>query len=85
MHANQFKLPDHRLDFIQKFKDGYVEQMTEMRERFTELDEHLIFHELDDNFNEEAARTLELARTHLETALQYSIKTICLIGEDKAK
>jgi len=75
---------NNRLDYIGKFKDGAVEKMTEIRAKFVALDEELRMlacnsESVDPAFN----RTLALARTHIETASMYAIKSVCLKYEDK--
>lgn len=76
-----------RLDFIAKFKDEdeAVNQMKETRNQFIELDlklKSLVY--LNPNTitpNEALLRSVSLARTNLEQALQYAIKSLCLLHE----
>ncbi len=75
-------LPSHRLDYISKFKEGYVDQMNDLRSKFIFLDAYLFLLSEDPNISTESIRTLEIARTHLETACQFGIKTVCLLGEE---
>ena len=60
--------------------------LTSIRKKFIALDEELRnFDELgchEDNFNQ-AMRCVAIARTNIETACQYAIKSLCLIGEVK--
>lgn len=77
-------LPDNRLDFISNIKPEYIDRMKTIRTLYQHLDEviRLQFNE-DRVLPPEAFRTAALARTNLETSLQYAIKTLCLLGEVK--
>jgi hypothetical protein len=77
-------LTDNRLDFISDIKPEYVDLMTHTRKEFIALDGLMVALSKDENFNRNnAARCVSLARTHIETALQYAIKSLCLMGEKK--
>ena len=71
---------DNRLDYIADFKDGAVEKMIEYRKLFIALDAELV--KLGDNC-QIGHRNLVIARTHIEEALQHTIKALCLQGEKK--
>jgi hypothetical protein len=75
-----------RLDFISNIENDYLTRMAELRAMYIDLDLAIQELEDDENFEHEsgAMRTISLARTHLETSLQYAIKSLCLIGEIKA-
>ena len=77
---------DIRLDFISKIDPVNIEMMTILRRKFIDLDNEMKdFEELgcpEENV-QAAMRALSIARTHLETACQYAIKSLCLIGEVK--
>lgn len=79
---------DNRLDFISDIDSDAIEQMTELRKKFIELDEEIInlSERYPDHFNglnPAAARAASLARTHIEIGLQFAIKTLCLCGENR--
>jgi hypothetical protein len=77
-------LPDNRLDFITNIHPDYIQKMTDTRAMFIALDELLRMQIKDDSTNKaEASRTASIARTHLEIACQFTIKTFCLLGEIK--
>lgn len=75
---------DNRLDFISNLKDGTVEKMTALRKKFIDLDNELkdllLDQKLDEN-NPALNRCVALARTHIEEALMYAIKSLCLKHE----
>lgn len=73
-----------RLDFIKNIEELAVEKMTNVRNEYIALD--MTIQEFEDaypNVTNEAARCISIARTHLETSLQYAIKSLCLLGEIK--
>ena len=72
-----------RLDFITNIASEYTARMAELRAMYIELDMAICEIEDDEGFDHETAalRTIALARTHLETSLQYAIKSLCLVGE----
>lgn len=75
---------DIRLDFISEFKDKPVamSEMIEIRRKFISLDSYLA--ELGEQCDSPAfKRTVALARTNNEIALQYTIKSLCLLHEKK--
>jgi len=77
-------LPDIRLDYITKIDQQFLDMMTELRKEFIALDSKLrIMSSLEPAEREGVARCLSLARTNIETACQYSIKALCLMGELK--
>jgi len=77
---------NNRLDFIQEFEDGAIELMTEVREKFIELDNALVdlWHKAEE-VDGAARRVISIARTDLERGLQSAIKSICLIFEKKSE
>ena len=77
-------LVDNRLDFITNIEQEYIDKMTALRQEFIALDKKLRDLSVDDWINKNgAARCLSIARTNLETACMYTIKTLCLMGEKK--
>lgn len=74
---------DNRLDFITKIAPEYIEAMTKLRKQFIELDNELkvIADDLEARQLPAGLRTIALSRTHLETALQFGIKSLCIAGE----
>lgn len=75
---------DIRLDFIKKINPLTIHEMSAIRAKFIEIDDHL--KEISDTLQgmEKPAgqRTIALARTHLETGLQFAIKSLCIMGEE---
>ena len=77
-------LPDIRLDFINNIDPQFIDMMTVMRAEFIGMDNKLrIMGGLEAADKPGVARCMALARTHLETALQYGIKSLCIMGEVK--
>ncbi len=79
---------NNRLDFISNIEENAIEMMTDLRNQFIHLDLSLqeiaeAYPDVDNGGNPAAARALSLARTHIETALQFGIKSLCLCGEIK--
>ncbi len=76
---------DIRLDFVSDIDPRYVEKMVALRGSFIALDDMLKM--LADEANAEqlpaAQRSIALARTYNEQALQMTIKTLCILGEIK--
>lgn len=76
---------DIRLDYIDKIDPEAVEQMTRVRGIFMKIDDMLKI--ISDVFqldgNSAGLRTVAISRTNLETSLQYAIKSLCLMGEEK--
>jgi len=68
---------DNRLDFISEFQDGAVEEMTEIRKKFIALDDELRALWATTH-NQPGQRAFSIARTNIESALQYAIKGLCL-------
>lgn len=81
-------MSNYRLDYITKFKPGTVEEMTKIRAKFIEIEEKIsqfvekMTDEYSYNNSENICRTYDQALKHLETAQMYTIKMLCLIGED---
>lgn len=76
---------NNRLDFISNIEAIGIELMTQIRTAYINLDECLV-HLSTNSANPldgAANRALSLARTNLETSLQYAIKTLCLQYEVK--
>ena len=77
-------LPDIRMDFITNIDQQFIDMMTELRKEFIALDSKIrVISSLQPAEREGVARCLSLARTNIETACQYSIKALCLMGEVK--
>lgn len=77
-------LPDIRLDYITQIDQQFLDMMTEVRKEFIALDSKLrVISSLEPAEREGVARCLSLARTNIETACQYTIKSLCLMGEVK--
>jgi hypothetical protein len=71
-----------RLDYISSFADGAVEKMSEMRQKFIDLDNDLknLADAANSTYVDSMAlfRSIDLCRTHIEQASMYAIKSICL-------
>jgi len=74
---------DIRLDFISNINQTEIDRMTEIRKKYIELDKEL--QKISDDMNGDSAglRAIALARTNLEIALQFSIKSLCILGEQE--
>jgi hypothetical protein len=73
-----------RLDFISDIDPKYLKASADLRKEFIALDRKL--RELSihpDAKKEGASRCLSLARTNMETACMYAIKSLCIMGENK--
>jgi hypothetical protein len=75
---------NNRLDLIKCMTANAIPKMNEMREKFIALDEK-IYEFWQVPCCPEAQRAFAIARTHLETALMYTNKGICLKYEIKEK
>jgi hypothetical protein len=76
-------LPDNRLGFITNIDEAFIAEMTEIRKDFIALDKKLRNLSGYDEANKSGViRCLSLARTNIETACQYTIKSLCLMGEN---
>lgn len=77
-------MQDIRLDFISNIDPEYITAMTTLRKEFIKLDNKLSqLGDIDDAKKDGVQRCLSIARTNIETALQYAIKALCLCGEIK--
>lgn len=77
-------MQDIRLDFISNIDPEYITAMTTLRKEFIKLDNKLgQLGDIDDAKKDNVQRCLSIARTNIETALQYAIKALCLCGEIK--
>jgi hypothetical protein len=77
-------MQDLRLDFITDIDQRYIDMMTSARKEFIRLDQELqVMGDMENAGETGAARCVSIARTHMETALQYTIKALCLMGENK--
>lgn len=77
-------LPDNHLDFITKIDQEFINTMTTLRKQFIDLDYVLRgMSILEEAKKEGVSRCLSLARTKLEEALHYGIKSLCIMGELK--
>lgn len=76
---------NNRLDFISNIEPTGIEIMSDIRKSYIQLDEILKHFAVNPIKLLDAAgqRSLSLARTNLETSLQYAIKTLCLQYEVK--
>jgi hypothetical protein len=73
-----------RLDFIRNIEENAIEMMTDIRNEYLALDMSIQdFEEAYPEISNEAGRCISIARTNLETSLQYAIKALCLLGEIK--
>lgn len=73
---------DIRLDFIEKIEPDAINRMTELRQKFIALDKELQV--INDQQPDPAGvRAISCARTNLEIALQFAIKSLCILGEIK--
>lgn len=72
---------DIRLDYIKNIDQVQIECITKIRKLYMSLDDELKIIS-DQLANKPAgARAAALARTNLEIACQFSIKSLCLLGE----
>lgn len=77
-------LPDNRLDFISNIDPEFINMMTGARADFIKMDEELRKLSAQAMAGRDGVnRCISLARTNLEVALQYTIKALCLMGENK--
>lgn len=76
-------LKDNRLDFITNIHKDYIVLMNNARQMFIELDKELRAFDNLPGFDDSSSRCIALARTNIETACQYTIKALCLMGEGK--
>jgi len=80
---------DIRLDSINKIHPMYIEKMTEIRKGFLAVDDLLqgmadeARKKSDADSGCAASRAVALARTANEQACQYTIKSLCILGEMK--
>lgn len=75
-------LPDNRLDFISDIEPEFINMMTGARADFIKIDNNLRgLSGYTQAENEGVNRCLSIARTNIETACQYTIKALCLMGE----
>ena len=76
---------DIRLDFITNINPLSIEEMTKLRKDFMQIDEILkiIADKCEVMKKDAGKRTIALSRTNLEIALQFAIKSLCIIGEMK--
>lgn len=77
---------NNRLDFIENIDPIEITRMTDIRSKFIELDKEL--QKISDDLFErkrmdDGLRVISLARTQLEVSLQFSIKSLCILGEIK--
>lgn len=75
-------LPDNRLDYISNIDPEFINMMSRARSDFIAMDNEL--RKLSANImsgRDGVNRCISLARTNIETALQYTIKALCLMGE----
>jgi len=75
---------DIRLDFIENINPLTIQEMTVLRSEFIAIDNRLkiIADSLSEMKKPAGLRTVALARTHLETGLQFAIKSLCILGEE---
>ena len=77
-------LPDNRLDFITSIEPEFINMMTGARADFIKMDDELRkLSDLPEAQREGVNRLISLARTNIETACMYTIKALCLMGENK--
>ena len=75
-------LPDNRLDFITNIDPEFINMMTGARADFIKIDNNLRgLSSYTQAEREGVKRCLSLARTNIETAIQYTIKALCIMGE----
>lgn len=77
-------LPDNHLAFITKIDPQFIDMMSQLRQDIITLDTKLrTFSSMQPAEREGVTRCLSLARTKLEEALHYGIKSLCIMGEVK--
>lgn len=71
-----------RLDYINEFKnkDAAIQDMSDLRKKFIELDD-VLRDAFNDEKNPQVLRAISLARTKLEQSCMYAIKSLCLVHE----
>lgn len=75
---------DIRLDFITGIDDEFINMMTKARADFIKMDNELrALCDMPEAQKDGVQRCLSIARTHIETACQYAIKSLCLMGEQQ--
>lgn len=75
---------DIRLDSIKNIRPSMIQEMTNIRKMYIAIDDQIkLYENLPEFIESGAARTIAIARTNLETSLQYATKSLCLIGELK--
>ena len=74
---------DLRLDFISNIDPLVIQEMTVLRSKIIAIDSELadIADKLEAEKKPAGQRTIALARTNLEIALQFAIKSLCILGE----
>lgn len=75
---------DNRLDFISSFEnnDEAVQEMSSIRAKLILIDEYLRTM-APESRDSALNRSIAMARTHIESALHYTIKSLCLKHEKK--
>lgn len=77
-------LPDNRLDFISNIDEEFINMMTKARADFIKMDNELrALSAMPEAQKDGVNRLISLARTNIETACMYTIKALCLMGENK--
>lgn len=77
-------LPSNHLSFITKIDPQFIDMMTQLRQDIIVLDAKLCaISGLGSAQRDGVNRCLSLARTKLEEALHYGIKSLCIMGEVK--
>lgn len=77
-------LPDNRLDFITGIEPEFINMITGARADFIRMDNELrALSDMPEAQKDGVNRLISLARTNIETACMYTIKALCLMGENK--
>ncbi len=77
-------LPDNHLAFITNIDPQFIDMMSQLRQDFIMIDSRLrLMSSLAPAEREGVTRCLSLARTKLEEALHFGIKSLCIMGEVK--
>jgi len=82
-------MSEFRLDYIEDFMDGTVEEMERIRKKYVALENEiknlLIPCKYNTNNLDNITRVYTETLSHIEKSQMYAIKLLCLIGEKKDK
>lgn len=85
LRQRNIMLNNLRMDYISSFKDGTVVKMSDLRQKFIDLEGEILKYKPDlysENM-QDSARVLDECLSHLEVSQMYAIKLLCLLNELK--